>query len=293
MTLRAQAPSLPPNTPFKKVVIPLPPDLAIVSPAITNPTTTTPHLPPMHAPTQHPLLTIQRSPLKQSIAEAQEVSMALISWENSIIHLIFLRSAWSLTIIKVYHQVLAFRLSLDLTQNSPARSHSYRLVLNPQPREFLTQTPWVWRLGLAHQTNSLKLSPIKILVWNCRGAGNSNFRRNFLNLNRLHRPSIVVIMETRISSARANDLSFNLGFDSVCHSDVNGFSGGIWILWNSDETNLDILLVTDQAIQVCASNLDFVWLFSTIYVNPNLSTRLHLWEDLTSFTSFASSHSAP
>ena len=62
----------------------------------------------------------------------------------------FLRSAWSLMIIKVYHLVLAFRLSLDLTQNSPARSHSYRLVLNPQPWEFLTQTPWVWRLGLAH-----------------------------------------------------------------------------------------------------------------------------------------------
>ena len=101
-------------------------------------------------------------------------------------------------------------------------------------------------------------------------------------------------METWISSARAKDLSFNIGFDSVCRSDANGFSGGIWILWNSDETTLDILSVTDQAIhaffQVCDSNLDFVWLFSTIYINPNLSTHLHLWEDL---ASFASSHSVP
>ena len=55
-------------------------------------------------------------------------------------------------------------------------------------------------------------------------------------------------METRISSARVEDLSFNIGFDSVCRSDANGFSGGIWILWNSDETTLDILSVTDQAI---------------------------------------------
>ncbi|KAL0013921.1 hypothetical protein SO802_000990 [Lithocarpus litseifolius] len=135
---------------------------------------------------------------------------------------------------------------------------------------------------------------MKILVWNYKGVGNSNFRRNFSDLNRLHRPSIAVIMETRISGARGEDISFNLGFDNVCCSDANGFNGGIWILWNSNETTLDILSVTDQAIhafvQVCAFNLDSVWLFFAIYANLNLSTRLHLSEDL---ASFASSHSVP
>ena len=101
-------------------------------------------------------------------------------------------------------------------------------------------------------------------------------------------------METRISGARVEDISSNLGFDNVCRSDANGFSGGIWILWNSDETTLDILSVTDQAnpafVQVCASNPDFVWLFFAIYANPNLNTRLHLLEDL---ASFASSYSIP
>nr|POE77003.1 hypothetical protein CFP56_57529 [Quercus suber] len=101
-------------------------------------------------------------------------------------------------------------------------------------------------------------------------------------------------MKTRISSAKAKDISLNLGFDSVCRSDANGFSGGIWILWNSDEITLDILSVTDQAIhafvQVCTSNPNSVWLFSAIYANPNLSTRIHLWEDL---ASFASCHFVP
>ena len=227
MTLRAQALSLLPNTPFVRVMILLFPDLAIVSPVITNPTTTTPHLPPMHAPFHHTPLTIQRRPSNQSVTEAQEASTTLISLKNSIIRLIFSRSAWSLMIIKVHHQVLAFRLSLDLTQNSSIRSHSYRLVLNPQPREFLTQTPWVWRSDLTHQTNPFNLSPMKILVWNYRGARHSNFRRNFSDLNRLHRPSIAIITETRILGARAEDISSNIGFDSVCRSDANGFSGGI------------------------------------------------------------------
>lgn len=52
--------------------------------------------------------------------------------------------------------------------------------------------------------------------------------------------------------------------------------------------------MTDQAIhafvQVCVSNPNSTWLFSAIYTNPNLSTCLHLWEDL---ASFASSHSVP
>lgn len=71
---------------------------------------------------------------------------------------------------------------------------------------------------------------MRILLWNCRGAGNLNFRRNFANLVRSHSPAIAVLVETRISGPRAEDISSTLGFDSVCRSEAEGFRGGIWLL---------------------------------------------------------------
>ncbi|KAL0010193.1 hypothetical protein SO802_005301 [Lithocarpus litseifolius] len=68
---------------------------------------------------------------------------------------------------------------------------------------------------------------MKILGWNWRGAGNTNFYRNFYNIIRNHRPSIAVILETRISGDRADATNSNLGFDNVYCLNANGFSGGI------------------------------------------------------------------
>ncbi|GMY12064.1 receptor like protein 30 [Fagus crenata] len=60
-----------------------------------------------------------------------------------------------------------------------------------------------------------------------RGAGNPNFRRNFAELLRSHRPSIAILVETRVSGQRAEDISSMLGFNRVCRSDAVGFRGGI------------------------------------------------------------------
>ena len=133
---------------------------------------------------------------------------------------------------------------------------------------------------------------MRILVWNCRGAGNPNFRRNFAELIRSHRPSIAVLVETRISGHRAEDISSNLGFNSVCRSEAVGFRGGIWLLWNSGEISLDVLMVTDQAIHasIQVSPSQPQWLLSAVYANPNLETRLKFWDHL---VNFASTHSVP
>ena len=112
----------------------------------------------------------------------------------------------------------------------------------------MTPPPLAWRSGLALSTNPSNPSPMKILIWNCRGVGNPYFRQNFSNLNRSHRPDIAIIMETRISGQRAEDISSSLGFENVCRSGAVGFRGGIWILWNERNNALDILFVTDQAI---------------------------------------------
>jgi hypothetical protein len=137
-----------------------------------------------------------------------------------------------------------------------------------------------------------KCLSMKILLWNCRGAGNPNFRRNFATLMRYHHPAIVVLVETCISGQCAASVSMALGFDRVIRSDVMGFSGGIWLLWNSAQVQLDVLTVSNQfihaSVQVNSSNS--FWIFYAIYASPSFESRLELWDHL---ASYAATHSLP
>ena len=98
---------------------------------------------------------------------------------------------------------------------------------------------------------------------------------------RSHCLAMAIIIETRISGQRAKDISSSLNFDNVCRSDDVGFRGGIWVLWNERDTNLEILSMMEQAIhafvQVSASNPSFNRLFTAIYTSPNLNSHINLW----------------
>lgn len=128
---------------------------------------------------------------------------------------------------------------------------TYRMLLNPQRQSLLTPPPpppMEWRSGHVHLTNPFNTLPMNILLWNCRGAGNYNFRRNFAELNRAHHPDIDIIIETCISGNHIEEVNSSLSFDNVYHSDATSFRGGIWVLWNDNNISLNILSVTEQSI---------------------------------------------
>ena len=177
----------------------------------------------------------------------------------------------AVTIISIQHSVLCFRLSTNTMLNTPMDLITFRLTLNTQPRNLLAPLQTKWMTGHAHMTNPFNFLSMKILVWNCTGAGNPDFCRNFTDMDHMacsHRPSIAIILETRISSQRADSISSSLGFDNVCRSDSDGSRGDI---------TLDILSVNEQTIhvfvQVNASNPSN-WLFTAIY--PSLPPILLL-----------------
>lgn len=134
--------------------------------------------------------------------------------------------------------------------------------------------------------------PMKILIWNCRGAANPLFRRHFREIIKTHQPQMAVITETRISGDRAKRLSMNLGFSNTAIADAVGFAGGIWVIWNDQEIRCDILDVGAQDIHACIQvpPLFSPWIFSAIYARPNFADRRTLWDDL---SAFASTHSSP
>ena len=57
---------------------------------------------------------------------------------------------------------------------------------------------------------------------------------------------------------RAKDITDRLPFDGAFHANTIGYSGDIWVLWNSDEVEITQLANTEQEIhvevKVCASN---------------------------------------
>ena len=44
----------------------------------------------------------------------------------------------------------------------------------------------------------------------------------------------MVIMETKLGGVRAKEIIDRLPFDRVIHTETIGYTGGLWLLWNSD-----------------------------------------------------------
>lgn len=99
-------------------------------------------------------------------------------------------------------------------------------------------------------------------------------------------------METQLGSVRAKEITNRLSYDGAIHTDTIGYSGGLWVLWNSDKAKVVQLASTEQKIHVSVKvrNSNFTWIFSAVYSSPRLSERSILGNNL---CSVADSHNLP
>lgn len=116
---------------------------------------------------------------------------------------------------------------------------------------------------------------MNILMWNCKGALNLDFKRQVFEMAVNYRPSIMVITETRVEGDRVEKTIDGLPFDGFITTDTIGCVGGLWILWNKEDAKISLLASTKQemhaTIKICALNLS--WLFSAIYASTRLAER--------------------
>lgn len=73
---------------------------------------------------------------------------------------------------------------------------------------------------------------IKILVWNVQGAGNKVLV--IRELVRINKPNVVVLVETHLSGSQAQLICDKIGFQGQKRVEAHGFSGGIWMLWDTN-----------------------------------------------------------
>ncbi|GLT87976.1 hypothetical protein SLE2022_060240 [Rubroshorea leprosula] len=116
-----------------------------------------------------------------------------------------------------------------------------------------------------------------------------------MDMKRLHSPSIMLIVETKIGGDQAKAKATSLGFPKFHIVDSDGLAGGLWLLWNDYEVLVDVVATSSQAIHavVKVTNQPLLssnsWFLSSIYGRPTFEIRTELWQELGSMSRVISS----
>ncbi|KAL7210180.1 hypothetical protein ACSBR1_031694 [Camellia fascicularis] len=96
-----------------------------------------------------------------------------------------------------------------------------------------------------------------------------------------HKPSIMVLMETKVELSFMGQFFNKMGFTASSHVDPVGCTGGIWVLWDPFRVTVKALEVNAQFIHAKVQRDNFEdWILSAIYASPNPKNRDLLWENL-------------
>ncbi|XP_030958322.1 uncharacterized protein LOC115980181 [Quercus lobata] len=92
----------------------------------------------------------------------------------------------------------------------------------------------------------------------------------------------MIVTETNVSGSRAKDIIDSLCLDGAVHANNIGYTGGLWILWDSTQVNVSVLSSTEQEIHAIVKDLssNSSWLLSTVYASPRYAERRLLWDNL-------------
>ncbi|XP_075654120.1 uncharacterized protein LOC142624437 [Castanea sativa] len=107
----------------------------------------------------------------------------------------------------------------------------------------------------------------------------------------VHSPTIMIIMETKVCGDRAKGIVDRIHMDGAIIANSIGLSGGMWLLWDSNQVEVVELSLTEQEIHVSVSSTSKPhWLLSAVYGSPKFAERCLIWENL---NAVADAHSMP
>lgn len=84
---------------------------------------------------------------------------------------------------------------------------------------------------------------IKIICWNCQRDASPKFGVVLKNILQTQKPDILVLMETRISGKKADEVIRRTTYDCSYRVEAKGFSGGIWMIWK-EQMMIDVVKVS-------------------------------------------------
>lgn len=120
---------------------------------------------------------------------------------------------------------------------------------------------------------------LKFLSWNCRGAKSAVFHRHLRHLVESHKPNMLALLEPKVHS--------NKSISRICHYaslnrfacvEAQGFSGGIWLLWDDESIDFELVAADHQTIMGIVRFRHQVFsVLSVVYASPHYVLRSSLW----------------
>ncbi|CAN1145773.1 hypothetical protein LINPERHAP2_LOCUS14876 [Linum perenne] len=96
-----------------------------------------------------------------------------------------------------------------------------------------------------------------------------------------HKLQVVTIIEPRISGEIGEAVRKKLNFSYSFIVEAQGFSGGLWLMWNDLDITIEILGSSTQFIHTLIKWDSGKSVMATfIYASPTLHGRRALWNDL-------------
>ena len=149
------------------------------------------------------------------------------------------------------------------------------------PTRSVTWNQRTW--GVQNNYLNPNTSSMKMIAWNYQGVGSVAFHNHAYQLHHRHRPDILIIVEPRIAEERVQVVINTLPYTHSRRVDPNGFSGGIWMLWNeSTSCQVEILTHSEHSIHalVKVSSPSLSILLTAIYASSNFYKRQLFWNYL-------------
>ncbi|KAK4282627.1 hypothetical protein QN277_013982 [Acacia crassicarpa] len=122
---------------------------------------------------------------------------------------------------------------------------------------------------------------MSMVFWNCRGVAKSKLGRTLKMMVQKHNVSLVALMETRTHGTHSSKLMRKINFDKVIIEEASGFSGGIWVMWDSKRIKVDVINQANQYIHMrIVIEGTRTFLCTAVYANPQEAIRHEMWEEM-------------
>lgn len=122
---------------------------------------------------------------------------------------------------------------------------------------------------------------MKMLGWNCRGAARRGFVSLIRDIKKEYSISLLFLVETHTSGPRAERIVRRFGFGSWFVQEAQGQTGGIWILWDEQDWQIEVFYHGSQFVHAHVSwRRTNPWLLTVVYGSPHYQQRGELWDFL-------------
>ena len=123
---------------------------------------------------------------------------------------------------------------------------------------------------------------MSLLLWNCRGLGNSHTKNELVRLIQTKDPFVVFIAETWANEARLDRTLSKINFDQKWVAPRLNRGSGLVLFWKNS-INIDVVDSYRYFIDMIINgNSDNAWQFTGFYGEPETHKRSEVWSKLRS-----------